>query len=231
MNTGNAMIWNSAGVGTKIHGYIPGSPTGSKAWAIDSSGNVVGHDRVGSNKYAWYLASGGTLATILPRIDSDVYQVAYDMNDSGRWSGWMEAAKPPATRSSGQQRLVGGNHSSSPRHGRRTVRPTALARMASWEGGSALPPGAAAIRTPRCGATRRGGWPPTGLTIIVIGTQVRTPRDATQLAMTAVNSSGAGVGSAYLLNPIDEMNPYAVVYKSDGTIVRIGTAGPRRPNQ
>ena len=76
---GTPAIWNSAGVGTSILADIPSSPfaaVSATATGVDSSGNVVG---VGSSttssttsmKDAFYLAAGGSLATVLPNLTAN----------------------------------------------------------------------------------------------------------------------------------------------------------------
>ena len=49
-NQGYPCIWNSAGVGTDVISYIPGSPTRGKAWAMDTSGDIVGNEKVSTGQ-------------------------------------------------------------------------------------------------------------------------------------------------------------------------------------
>ena len=88
-NPGNAATWGIAGTGTNLHGYIPGSPTGSKVFGVDSNGDVVGlASSTNVWKHAFYLASGSTTAAVLPTLNpGDGFVLAYGLNNSGQVVG------------------------------------------------------------------------------------------------------------------------------------------------
>ena len=87
---GKAAIWDGTGAGTSIHGDITTeSPTGTRVFSMDGNGDVAGYD-TSTNvwKHAFYLASGGSTATILPVLNSgDAYVFAYGLNNSNQVVG------------------------------------------------------------------------------------------------------------------------------------------------
>ena len=83
LNSGYPCIWDIAGNGTNILSKIPGSPTRGHVFAMDSSGDVVGSEKMGSVQNPFFLASGSTSGVTLPMLNTgDTYNVAYGMKDS-----------------------------------------------------------------------------------------------------------------------------------------------------
>ena len=83
LNSGYPCIWNSAGTATNILSKIPGSPTRGHVFAMDSSGDVVGSEKMGSVQNPFFLASGSTLGATLPMLNTgDTYNAAYGMQGS-----------------------------------------------------------------------------------------------------------------------------------------------------
>ena len=97
LNQGYPCIWNSAGVGTNVLSYIPGSPTRGKAWGMDPSGDIVGNEKVSSGQKAYFLAYGSTSGVTLPQVNSsDAYAIAYAAKDSSTVVGTEGVASSSA---------------------------------------------------------------------------------------------------------------------------------------
>ena len=57
MNQGYPCIWSTgSGAGTDVLSNIPGSPTRGKALPMDSSGDIVGNEKVSTGQLPYFLA-------------------------------------------------------------------------------------------------------------------------------------------------------------------------------
>ena len=222
-NQGYPCIWNSAGVGTDVISYIPGSPTRGKAWAMDTSGDIVGNEKVSTGQSAYFLASGSTLGVTLPILQgaSNAWVVPYGMenpstvvgvdgptNGSGQavmwtktgWS-WSAAALP---------NLAGGNYSQA----------NAISSSGIVGGWSNYYLNTLQYQEPVTWTYSGSSWAATDLT-----TRVPTgsnPQNATgEATVLAVNSGGVAVGNDNLSN-FPSTSWYACVFQG-GNAVTLGS--------
>ena len=214
LKSGYPCIWDGAGNGTNILANVPGSPTRGHVEAIDSSGDVVGSEYMGSVQNPFFLASGGTLGVTLPTLNTgDTYNVAFGVKDSSTVVGidgpsytntqaaiWTKQARPGESRPC--QVCPGAP-------GACTREPTPSTPPASWP----VP-----LLT-SVGVEDAVTWTNNGSAWVVNDLIDRSlGQNATGRAHAlAVNSSGVAVGWSMLAN-FPDINQYAAIFSGGSAI-------------
>ena len=235
MNRGYPVIWNGASTGTDVVANIPGAVYG-KPWAIDASGDVVGHGCLSTGaKEAYYLPSGGTSATILPQTGNNTWVVAYGLNNSGQVVG-VDSASDGYTGQAVVWTKTGGVWGESNLPSLATGAYSAAYAINSSGVVAGDSNTAVGVQIPD--ATT---WSYNSLTSTWVATDkisnhsnwnaTTNPKGCYgQSTALAINATGTVVGWAYPYDPIvGGANPDAIAIETDGTIVNLG--GGSGPNQ
>ena len=214
------------GAGTDVLSYIPGSPTRGKACAMDTSGDIVGNEKVSTGQLPYFLAYNSALGVTLPQVTtSDTYTVAYGVQNSLTVVG-IEGPQPrlPTGRSCTKR---GSTWSAAALPGLGWAgSTTATATAGPTHHFSGIIAGSALAATSGMITATEWTYSGSGWVASDLITHTLTQNYSGLARATAVNDSGVAVGySTYVTEPsTPDAGQHAVIFQG-GNPVSLGTLG------